>query len=422
MSDQPTNQTPSGDTPAPTGRKKSRAGRGGKSKPDRTSGPPKPPDPSLGFSEGTKILENAGLSISGRIEEVPSDLRTEDYFHSVQIAYQELLHVKPEIQDILSFPEWKHIHALLFYHRVQDVEFKVTGIKQPARTRTPVPYDTKVFQPLWAVLAEIGVVLDPELSVKYFPIARMPQTQDLSDPEDIDHVLDCTMYPWDDSWLEAREARAERIARNDPAQFRPETLMFAETAAMSEKDYSELRTKIVDALQFLKTVTKYWDPATGNTDGTDGTWTFNDEIYFHEVIDASVNPNVTTQERQDTLPEVINYTYSDDAGWVFSIDIDGCNDFSTLAEIAAIRKHLVEKAKLAKEGKLIFRPRLTQPKTTTFDLGTVSYSGTSGAYGAWLGSDGQLWTDYSHLCDVVTPVALFSLSFPKEITDRKSVV
>lgn len=362
-------------------------------------------DPSLGFSEGAKFLEQVGLSISGRIEEVPSPMRTEGYFHVVQVAYQELIHVKPEAQDALSFEEFKHICALFLYHRMQLVEFTVTGIKQPARNRTPVPFDVKVFQPIWAFLSEIGVVLDQELSVKYFPVAKMPRSEDQSDPEDIEEMLDCIQYPWGDSWQSARDGRTARIAAAaEVYPERAETLLFADTDAhLTQEEIDILKRKVVQGLSDLKKLRRTWN---SDLDG-DGTNRGGFEIDDTEWMDNGKEVNIGESMDVNIAGGVVNLQFKADRGFPTT-------PFRTRDQLDEIYSDMVEEMKELKENKLKYRPRLQTPKTRTFDLGTHEYNGDSGAYGAWLGSDGQLWIDYYRFVDILKPVALFSLSFPKD--------
>lgn len=362
-------------------------------------------DPSLGFAEGAKFLEQVGLSLSGRVEEVPSTMRTDSYFHVVQVAYQELIHVKPEAQDALSFEEFKHIYALFLYHRMQMVEFSVTGIKQPARNRTPVPFDAKVFQPIWSFLSEIGVVLDQELSVKYFPVAKMPSTEDQSDPQDIEELLECVQYPWQDSWTEAKDARTNRIADaavNSPE--RAETLLFSDTEEhMSKEDLMTLKQKIVKGLSHLKKLKKTWndDPA------GDGTEQAKFDIDSEHWMDGTTEIDVSDMMDVIVTGGRVTVSFKADMGF-------GTAGFRTLTELETIYDDMVNEMKQLKANKLKYRPRLEHPKSRTFDPGTHDYDGQSGAYGAWLGSDGQLWIDYSRFVDILKPVALFSLSFPKD--------
>lgn len=405
----PTSEPSTGSTPPSSGRGNNRRRKGKDKSNQKGSGPKSSPtDPSLGFSEGAKVLEQAGLSISGRVEDVPADLRTEGYFHCVQIAYQELIHVKSELQDVLSFEEWRHIHALLIYHRLQEVYFKVQGIKQPARTRTPVPYDTRVFQPIWALLSEIGVVLDPELAVRYYPVAKMPTTEHQETEEEITEILDCVQYPWHESWVDARAARTTRLARMEQDAFQPETIAFTAVEDYSKEDWDNLRRRCIKGISSLKKLEAIWVPDDpDNPDPTAGTFTpvGPDPLFTVNTAGNAIRTHIL----EELTPAFIGRDLT------FDSDVPTTVPFTDLRGLKDMRDELIRVAKDAKERKITFKPRHHTPAARTFDLGTVEYQGQSGAYGAWLGSDGQLWTDYHTFCDIASPVCLFSISFPKEM-------
>jgi hypothetical protein len=214
--DKQTPPDPAPDEDKQSGKKKNR--RRGKKKDTGSGGSSTPggggePQPSKaqqpsGFGDGNKVLEGGGLSISGRFEELYSAPNTEGYFQFVEAAYDRLLSVKPDIGWVMTRSEWIHIHALLIYARTSEVYFQVTGKKQAPPVRIPLPYDVRVFQPIWAILSDIGLVEDHDLKVRYIPLPKLPETEDLTDPDDAIAVFDCTMYDWPSSW---EQVEADRI-------------------------------------------------------------------------------------------------------------------------------------------------------------------------------------------------------------------
>ncbi|RGP76811.1 hypothetical protein FLONG3_5054 [Fusarium longipes] len=163
-----------------------------------------------GFSEGNTVLQNYGLSVSGRKERILSAVKTDKYFHMVEQSWQALLQTKPSIAERFSYAEFRHCSALQLYHRIESVKFDALGIKPSAPTRIPLPRTTRAFQPIWSVLANIGIVDDDDLRVTYIPDGHLPSTPDADDNTDLENLVACTLYDWNASWKAVQTARKKR--------------------------------------------------------------------------------------------------------------------------------------------------------------------------------------------------------------------
>ncbi|AZT88609.1 capsid protein [Penicillium brasilianum partitivirus 1] len=202
-----------------------------------------------GFSEGSNVLTSYGLSVSGRKERILSAFKTDKFFHFVHQSWQQLIEIKPSITYRMTYPEFKHCAALQLYSRLEQVKFDALGIKPPAPTRIPLPRNLRVFQPLWSVLSNIGIVDDDELRVTYIPDGILPLTQDLSDPKDIENLLSCTLYDWSSSWndvLEVRKKKPSFNMRNGLEEDDQSDNEYPDTTKLI-KQISDLRKKIASA-------------------------------------------------------------------------------------------------------------------------------------------------------------------------------
>lgn len=182
---------PSGD------QKKKRGGKNKGSPPNASPSNPtvgKANSQAVGFTEGTQALLTYNLGLSGRKERILSPFKADKFFHLVETAWSSLVDAKPYIVERFSYPEFRHVSALMLYQRMEQVKFDSLGVKPSAPTRIPLPRNTRVFQPIWSVLANIGRVDDDDLRVTYIPDGILPKSSDLSDPDDIEGLLACTLY------------------------------------------------------------------------------------------------------------------------------------------------------------------------------------------------------------------------------------
>ena len=208
--------------------------------------PAENPTKSSGFGDGNKILESFGLGISGRYEEVFSAPNTEGYFQFVDQCYEELISVKPEVRWIFTRAEWMHVHALLLYARVSEVYFQVTGKKQAPPVRVPLPYDVRIFQPIWAILSDIGIVEDTDLKVRYIPVPMLPSNEAIDSPDDIASVLACTMYDWKKSWDDVKTDRTSLDTERSSEGLLPLTMEEVKTKPLTRSKTDEIRDILIE--------------------------------------------------------------------------------------------------------------------------------------------------------------------------------
>jgi hypothetical protein len=341
------------------------------------SGNPNPPPAATGFALGNKVLEAAGLGISGRIEEVFSVPNSEKFFQFIDQCYDQLCAAKAELKFVLSRAEWRHIHALFFYGRLQNVEFEQTGKKQPAPTRIPLPYDVRVFQPIWAILADVGVVHDPDLHVRYIPVARMPRTEDQSDAEDISELIECLQYHWVYSWDEAQKDRQIRInaaasTGHHEAEWKPPPKQYTLT------EFKKLKRNAVKVLSDLKILTKH-------------------DFSSTDAPDLEMFEEATTG---------FSYTDSDSKTWAVTSQAEAEQSFKAIFEIV----------NRAKSERLDVTYPAPESDEIQFTLNDERLPNDPGSYGKWLGWDPQLWLSYRRFVDISSPVSLWSPSFPREVT------
>jgi hypothetical protein len=187
----------------------------------------------------------------------------------------------------------------------------------------------------------------------------------------------------------------------EPDHFKPETLMFGARPNLSQTEYLDLRQTYVAALADIKLLKKFWNAAAGDWD-----WTRDGSPIAINADDDTITNNLSIIEAA-IVGDVLTFDLP---------DIDDVTPFTNLDSMNVALAAIVALGKVMKANRLAFKPTYEVPVVTQFDLGTLPYDGNSGAYGAWLGTDGQLWIDYSRLVDIVSGPAIFSLSFPKEKT------
>jgi hypothetical protein len=356
--------------------------KGGKGKPkpkprkppQQAKDDPKPANPApirsgALFPEGNKVLESYGLSLSGRKERVLSTVKTEQYFKFVELSWSQLVEAKPDIVQRFSLAEWRHAHALLLYGRIENVKFDALGIKPSAPTRIPLPRNLRVFQPIWSVLASVGTVEDDELGVIYIPDAMLPTSLEANSDLDIEGLLTCFQFDWNESWNDVlskrslREGYDQRIGvtiGKDPTK---------ESKTLSQQTRSEMISEIQFVRKRIAELRKLID----------------DNKIEHDSDDES---SVTDEER----------------------------------EIANLRLRLDElfvSAKADKKERIRPMENLL-PNVTCYSVTDDEIVATPGAYGAWLHWDPKLWIEYNQLVEQLSLVSMFSLSMPNETTGSYS--
>jgi len=345
-----------------------------------------------GFAEGNTILQSYGLSVSGRKERILSPFKADKFFHFVEQSWQQLVLLKPHLTERFSLPEFRHASALQLYHRIESVKFDALGIKPSAPTRIPLPRSTRVFQPIWSILANIGTVDDEELRALYIPDGILPKTEDLTDPDDVESLLSCTLYDWHTSWKDVQTARTSRKLSSPRDGYTPLTTT-NETPPQSRE---ALIKKISDKRRSI-----------ANAEANERS------KHYRTVGDSLYKLPIKESKGKDKDSEPSSSPEPDSS--ISNEDLKKTTAYYTSGQLKRQLDQLMDEARRTKQ----------QAITPKFD---VSYSieayrvsdGTitadPGAYGSRLHWDPQLWLEYEQFVEIVTPVALFSLSMPAETT------
>lgn len=333
--------------------------------------------PPSGFSEGNKILEAYGLSVSGRKERILSLVKTDKYFHLVEDCWKQLVDAKPDIVNRYSYNEFRHASALMLYQRIEAVKFEALGIKPSAATRIPLPRNLRVFQPIWSVLSNIGIVDDDDLRALYIPDAALPKSKDLDTDEDVENLISCTLYDWPSSWEGVRRAREDRVPYDERIGY-----YATEDTNEAPPSKAELIKAIKQKRQSIATATEL--VARGERRIINGS-------LYKIPVDENGLPNTDITDEELVRSTKDRYKTPDD--------------------LAAELEILMAQAKASKEVRI--RPRHDVKYTIeAYRLADGTVNADPGAYGAWLQWDPQLWLEYEQMVEILNPVCLFSLSMP----------
>jgi hypothetical protein len=367
----PSAQTDNGGKTSSDVKKKNTGGKG----PSPTSSK----SATMGFPEGSKVLESYGLSVSGRKERVLSLFKTDKFFHLVEDCWAQLVDAKPMITERYSLAEFRHASALMLYQRIEQVKFDALGVKPSAPTRIPLPKNTRVFIPIWSALANIGTVNDDDLRVTYIPDAALPKSKDLDDPDDALNLVACTLYDWSWSWEQVKQARKGRDDYDERIGATP-TVQSNETSR-SPQDY----------IQAIAAKRRAWN----NSRRMESSGSY-------RIIEGRLYrlPPPPADAGADWKP-------SDE-------EITSGGPVSDSAEsLHREMNELIRQARSVKEQAI--RPRLDRSYDISgYQLSDGTIDATAGAYGAWLHWDPQLWLEYEQIVEILSQVAMFSLSMPAE--------
>lgn len=390
----------SSSNPADKGSSNSKPPRGGKkqNKGGSNSSPPKDTRTNKtesgsskqtpGFADGNSVLTSYGLSVSGRKERILTPFKADKFFHFVEQSWHQLVNLKPHLAERYSLAEFRHASALQLYHRIESVKFDTLGIKPSAPTRIPLPRNTRVFQPIWSVLANIGYVDDDELRVVYIPDSVLPKSDDLSDPDDIEGLLSCTLYDWKTSWEQVLEARENRKPYQSREGYTPITVSNESSSVKTReqliKEISEMRKSLSSAKE-------------------------NEKSAQYRLIDGWLykvpsNPSSPSRKGKEESPSPSDI--SDE-------DLKKTTRYWSSSMAQKKLDALFLEARKKKEEMITPRFDLSY-KIDSYVVSDGVLSSDPGAYGARLHWDPQLWLEYEQLVEIVTPVALFSLSMPAE--------
>jgi hypothetical protein len=343
-----------------------------------------------GFADGNSVLNSYGLSVSGRKERILSAFKSEKFFHFVEQSWQQLVALKPHLTERYSYAEFRHASALQLYARIEAVKFDALGIKPAAPTRIPLPRNTRVFQPIWSILANIGTVDDDDLRVTYIPDGILPETDDLTSPSDIESLLSCTLYDWHSSWQDVLEARSQRKEYQSRDGFNAEVTTNEDPQVTKE----ELIKKIASA-RATWTLAQKREADTAQYRIVDG--------YLYEIplVEREVD-----RDGKKVKQQVRRSSISDE-------DLAKGNKLWTSSAAKRNLDALFKQARDAKKKRI--QPRFDAAyKVEAYTISDGTVAADPGAYGARLHWDPQLWLEYEQFVEIVTPMALFSLSMPNE--------
>lgn len=345
-----------------------------------------------GFAEGNKVLSGYNLSVSGRQERVLSPFKADKFFHFVDEAWSQFVNLKPTITSRYSLAEFRHASALQLYSRLESVKFDALGVKPAAPVRIPLPRNTRVFQPLWSILANIGIVNDSDLRVTYIPDGILPQTEGLTDPEDIENLLSCTLYDWQTSWsdvLAARKARPNwqhRIGHDDTT----------ETNESGITDRAALIAQIAEARSNYNRA--LLNESTSEYRIIDG-W-----LYKLPKSEGNAEDSSSSKGKEKSHERTISDS-----------ELKKTSKLWSSQKAKERMEMLIRDAR--KEKKKAITPTFdVSYKIESYQVSDGTTIQNAGAYGAWLHWDPQLWLEYEQLVEIVTPIAMFSLSMPAETT------
>jgi hypothetical protein len=349
-----------------------------------------------GFSEGNQILSQYGLSVSGYRERVLSPFKADKFFHFVDQSYKRLIEVKPSIAQRFSFYEFRHASALQLYHRIESVKFDALGIKPSAPTRIPLPRNLRVFQPIWSVLANIGIVSDDELRVQYIPDGILPDSDDLDSEHDIEGLLSCTLYDWLSSWDKVKTARDTR----KPFSYRDGQ----QDSQTTNESPTLTREEIIRQVQEKKRYKRLAEQklTVGASKIIDGL------LYTYPLIKDPKGSKSPQSNRVSLNSIQYDVSLSDD-------ELKKTSAYHTPEDYSKQIDDLMNTARNVKE-RMITPQFDVSYQVESYQVSDGTIDAEPGAYGARLHWDPQLWLDYENFVNELAQVALFSLSMPAETT------
>jgi len=251
-----------------------------------------------------------------------------------------------------------------------------------------------VFQPIWSVLANIGAVDDEELRVLYIPDGILPKSEDLTDPEDIENLLACTLYDWHTSWSDVESARDARKQNQAREGYTPITV----SNETSVPDKAKLLSDIADARKLLTSAEA--NAKSRNYRLVDG--------WLYKLPMKQVSPK--GKEKEDTSSTAA--VSEPDSSVTDEILVKSTKYWSPL-QVRNKLDNLMNDARRSKQQAIT--PRFDTSYTIdAYRISDGTIEADAGAYGARLHWDPQLWLEYEQFVEIVTPIALFSLSMPAE--------
>jgi len=287
---------------------------------------------------------------------------TDTFMQITDESYTQIIARLPHLTTTLTRAQWQHCHRLLFARRVEDISFLYSGVKPPAPTRVPLPRPLRVFQPIWDILACMGITTWTETSTRYIPFHPLPNDKDPDKWSDeyITYLSTCQSFDWSDSWTEAQKG----------LQLEPDL----PDGTPSTRDSNPLNPNTA-----LSHVQRLWKETVAKKDSK----LFRIKSNFFQSRTAQNQP------WNNIWP-------------LSSIKDTDTFDKKLVAQLMRIIKSEAQKWKPRSPDEI-------QPVKFNFDTPE-----DPGAYGAYLGWNPLLWLRYDEFVSSASQYCMFSLSMPNE--------
>jgi hypothetical protein len=183
----------------PTGAEEAKPGKG-----DSNQSKPRDTPKTGSVSPNTaKVLDDAGLMLTGTLSVQMMSPRTDAYMRLCDQVYTTIVRVIPSAGRQLPRFVFMHCCKLFWARRLEDTHFAGTGAKPSAATRSPIPVkEIQVPMPIYDILMSIGVVTDEIHSLKYVPLPVLPDAAETENccGDYLHHVLECVAFDWSKTW------------------------------------------------------------------------------------------------------------------------------------------------------------------------------------------------------------------------------
>jgi hypothetical protein len=337
------------------------------------------------------FLSKHGPKPTSEVVIVKSFVKTDVFVQLSDLWYKEIIALFPDAVKTLGPATFRHISRLFIQRRIEDVVFKETAYKPIAVNRVPLPHDVRIPQPLWDVLAAIGVVEEPQANKAYVPALIEPPGQHHTDYDEnyMSAILACTGQDWPTSWDEAvKEIEARRTAaagQDTGAQ------ITAEEAESLEREAEELTA------MFRELSGRQEDHTTAR--------------YIHKG-------HLYTIPKSDQTRFLVGKVSEEDIDDYFSVFKPSSSiNFKSFTHIDEVRAEIFKNKNK--------RQRYKEQEATSYVpyavIADEPFEG-QGAYGRNFGWSPEMWSAYSRFVSMVSSNALFSLSMPNEKTGSMASV
>ncbi|ODV78514.1 uncharacterized protein CANTADRAFT_26578, partial [Suhomyces tanzawaensis NRRL Y-17324] len=234
------------------------------------------------------------------------------YLKFVDRCYKAIVHTFPLISYSIGPATFRHIAALMFAKRMEDINLKSSGIRSTVETRVYIPPGTQIFQPILDILSSVGVTKIPETSTIYIPMHPLPNSvkrEDVSYDYELEIRKGCA-FDWEKLSM---DAKSEMELLNKPVESTNGV-----HAKVTKTNYYE---------QYDKLKGRSKKPATKKSASTKATSVNDEEMNGDSVSNSSVGSQISKLENEETdltLEEVIRkmreneFRRRDPVRWVVS--------------------------------------------------------------------------------------------------------